>query len=669
MQGPFSLSISGKRLQKKPAIGSKFYIADFGNSSNSLFIVRNQFTDVLIQSNDYSTISKIYETRFTERIVSASAMPGKKWFLVVLQGFGDGIDPRPFYRAIFINAVSKTAELPVTMKTNTPQYVSWAYSPDNPVFLHLKYDKDKNPIISTYEFNYDPISSSFTINFRRNHEHFMWFNTGMKGATHHTYMVQFDPTTNNLVFSDRTKTDLYPKTCILPSNIELGCNTEFKAFSASVKHMSFQKCGQRMIIHTSSNKLTIILPFSSLKAEITLDYIDLPPKSDPSLFEKFTTTQELEDSCLQYDPLNVSDFPTTKIPFVMCNNGFYIITAPKGMITCFLLDKADRVRASFSTAMPDNCLQMHKMSSLNDQATLCLSQETGEIFNCHLNADFFVKRDPKFSLSLLHAFITPRNHDISIAEFITPRLLKTFWNCEFFSEALLLLFNSDQQNRPFADRVCSTLLDPKRHGDSLFSEYLTQPRGEIAEQYKSFREIFKKIPKSIMEQLPPNLQDFGQIVKTLISLLDTDFFNVETFPVDCQFASRLQITALKHFLDPNAIILTAKTVFPENFSEEVLSTWLMRGMIDEPIVKEWQPGIVSPLILSQENAFDIVNDIWWFMKMKNASLLFKQEDDPLTNLFQHVEQATLRQNEFGPLIFSIHQYLLQPEMDKPIFEI
>lgn len=670
MQGPFSFNPNGKRLYKKPVIGTKYYITDSGNSSSSLFVARNQFTDCLIHStNDLSTFSKIYETKLTDRIVSASAMPGKKWFLAVIQGFGDGIDPRPCYRAIFLATVGgKLTELPVSTKTFTPQYVSWAYSPDNPVFLHLRYDKDKNPVISTYEFNYDPISSSFSISLRRFHEHFLWFNTGMKGTTHHTYMVQLDPTTNNLIFSDRTKTDLYPKTCVLPGNLPLGPGIEFKPFSASVKHVSFQKCGQRMIIHASPDKLTIVLPFSSYKAEIALDYLDILPTTENNALGKFCSQQDLRDAGIEYDPLTAASYPFSRLPFVMCSNSFYIISAPRGMITCFLLDQADRVRASFSTSIPDNCLDLHKTSSLNDAASLCLSQETGELFSCNLNADFFVKRDPKFCLSLLHTFITPRVQML-ISQLITPRLLKTFWNCEFFSEALLLLFNSDPQNRPFADRVCSTFIDPKKTSDNLFVEFGNQPRPDVSEPFKSFQEIFKKLPKTILDLLPPHLQDYSQITRELIYLLDTEIFAVETFPVDVQFASRLQIIALKHFLDPNAIITTAREIFPENFSKEVLSTWQMRGMIDSPVIEQIQPGVLSQLMTGREDAFEIVDNTWWSLKFKRTQMLVKQEQDSLLNLFQHVEQVTLRQNDFGPVIFSIHQYLLQPEMDNPIFNI
>ena len=666
---PLIFKPTGEKLLKNASAGTKYYVTDTANSLNTLFISRGKFRDILIQANSkLNQFQKVYETRLTERIFSASAMPGKKWFLIVLLMFGDGIDPRPCYRSIFVTVTgSKIQELPVSTKTYYPQNLSWAYSSDAPVFLHTSFVLEKPPVIGTYDLNYDPPTSTFSVIPKKVFDNYLWFSTGMMGQMQHTYIIMSDQN-GGLLFTDRTKADLYPKTCTLPNGTLINANTEFKTFGSG-RSSNSQKNSQRCLLQTTLEKLTIILPTSLKKAEMPLDYVALTPQSNQDNNEilHFITSSDMKDANLLCSPLDISMFPTSRLPFSFYKNDFFLVGAPFGHVTGFLLDQADRVRASFTTPIPQENIFLHSMTSLNDKASFCLYQETGEIYTCEINYDFFVKRDPRFILPLLHTYITSSDEK-PLAPLITKRLLRTFWNGEFFNEALLLLFNARQPKHAFADKICSTFIDAKRLEDSLFIEFAERPRNEyIAEPFKSFPELVRKLPHALIELLPQSLQDLNSLLHTLCQMLDDAYFDTSSFALEVQFESWLQIQALKHSLEPNEPITSKRSRFSENVSPEILSIWGMREMMDLSEIMPIPKDSIIPAECPDEDKMNSVERIWWFLRTQKVQMTETQDNLHLTNLFQYVEQVTNKTNDSGPAFFSIHQFLLEPEMDHPIF--
>jgi len=664
---PFLFSSTGHKLLPNNPSNTKYYVIDQINANNILFIARSKFSDSLILgSSDFSSFIVIYTTRITERIYNASALPSKKWFLIVLLRFGDGIDPRPSYRSIFVtNQNNQIIELPVSTRTFSPQSVSWAYSPDNPVFLHSTF----KGTIRTFEFSYDELAS-YKISFRRVHEGYTWFSAGTVGSIPHTYMIQVDQNGSNCVFTDRTKTDLYPKMCPLPSNLCVNSQSEFKVFSSPYRRSNMQLPTQRCIIHASPSELTVILPFSPKKFSIPIDYLTIPvlkPGSDAS----FICSSDLNIAKITINPLDVAEYPATKLPFVYYQNELCIIGAPYGYLTCFLIDHADRVRACFRAQIPESCYYIHTMSILTETGTHVMQQKDGGIFECDLNPLFFIEKDHRFVLPILHSAIGPKNVTInSLAKFINLGVLKTFWNCEVYSEALLLLFNSKYCQRLFCDKICSTFCNSNRYSDleMLFTEFAERLRPDMAEICHSFSDIEKRVPKSLIDSLPPPYNDINCIFDTLVDLLNDDFFKEDTIEPDSRFASWLQITALKHSLTKTKSIQSHVSNFPKDTNELITQVWAMRDMIplEEKLLmpEEHKLHVVD----NYHPDFQDVNRIWWFLRSQKVKIVLNKEEKMQSSIFFHVEQATGRTNDSASNFFSVHQYLLGLEMNQPIFD-
>ena len=178
-ENPFIFIETGNKLFNTPSNDTKYFVVDHTNSNCTLFISRSKFTDSLIHSSsDYSNFNIVYTTKITERIFNASVLASKKWYLIVLLRFGDGIDPRPSYRSIFVfNNGNQIIELPASTRTFGPQHVAWTYSPDLPVFLHSTYQG----IIRTYELNFE-YGINYKISPKRSHEGYIWFSPGTIGS-------------------------------------------------------------------------------------------------------------------------------------------------------------------------------------------------------------------------------------------------------------------------------------------------------------------------------------------------------------------------------------------------------------------------------------------------------------------------------------------------------
>lgn len=161
--------------------------------------------------------------------------------------------------------------------------------------------------------------------------------------------------------------------------------------------------------------------------------------------------------------------------------------------------------------------KIFNMFSLNNKASLSLCENTGEIFKLILNASFFVSKDPRFVIPILHYFIRPK-HSIdfmsnsyiisnkiinSITQLITEKSIQYFWNCEIFNEILLLQFNTSNLCSTFREKVCSTFV--RSH---FYKEWIS-----LFEPYENLKNDTKKmaskmVPKPFIGSRTPDNENY-----------------------------------------------------------------------------------------------------------------------------------------------------------------
>jgi hypothetical protein len=257
-------------------------------------------------------------------------------------------------------------------------------------------------------------------------------------------------------------------------------------------------------------------------------------------------------------------------------------------------------------------------------------------------------------------------------------VLKVYWNGEVFNEMLLLEFNRINKSSQFAQKVCSTFAKRRffKDGLSLFEAFECQ-RVSSAERQKcvstiyNFREIEQKAPKAM--ETPSGSGEFSSVGPAIWSILDSPLFDVRTYPKNIQFPSWLQVTAIRASIVPLQHPVTiATSLIPEDLSAKVLETWASRSML--PIEQNWSEietnGLQadSPPDELQKKA----QRLWWYLRSEPVEMTSTSGGRPNTKMFEYVEQLTNKTrggNQSGPILFSLHQYLLGVSMNEPICDL
>jgi hypothetical protein len=227
----------------------------------------------------------------------------------------------------------------------------------------------------------------------------------------------------------------------------------------------------------------VVVPFSYQVMLQTINYLDinLPAEKQPFL---------------NHDPSLAPYQPVSRLPFAYYSNEFVLMAAPRGFVTGFLIDQADRVRAAFRTDIPDCIVPIHRTSALTSGGSRILYIDTGEIFTYQTNVKYFVQKNPRWIIPLLHDAIRHRRFDF--ASLLSNEVLEVYWNGEVFNELLLLALNGQEQNLMFIHRVCSTFAKPRFFRDALglFDTYdPVRPPGEkvrTVDPIYNFREVESK---------------------------------------------------------------------------------------------------------------------------------------------------------------------------------
>jgi hypothetical protein len=104
--------------------------------------------------------------------------------------------------------------------------------------------------------------------------------------------------------------------------------------------------------------------------------------------------------------------------------------------------------------------------------------------------------------------------------------------------------------------------------------------------------------------------------------------------------------------------------FPKDISGRILQTWSARNML--PIAHNW-PDISSPLLNEPNHLPAKAQRLWWYLRTQTVSMT---ESSGVTRakMFEFVEQLT-NKTDSGPIVFSLHQYLLGIDMTNPICDL
>jgi hypothetical protein len=401
-----------------------------------------------------------------------------------------------------------------------------------------------------------------------------------------------------------------------------------------------------------------------------VDYLDV---SLPQDLKRVRAESEKPVPFLNYDPAEAPYQPASRLPFAMYSNDLVLVGAPRGFLTAFLIDQADRIRAAFRVPLPESKFPLHRFGNINRSGSRVVSIDTGEIFDCRLNPKYFIDRDPRLIVPLLHNWITHR--DPSFPSLLSRDVLKVYWNGEVFNEMLLLEFNRSGKSGQFAGRVCSTFAKPRFFQDGISHfEPFDSPRVSSVERQKTVEAIynFREIEQKAVE-MPSGSGEFSSVCRAILTILYTPVFDARTYAKNIQFPSWLQITAIRASIVPLQHPVTIETsLFPEDLSPRILETWVSRSML--PIEHNW-PEIETNVLQADSPPDELqkkAQRFWWYLRSEPVEMTSTSGGRSNTKMFEYVEQLTNKTrggNQSGPILFSLHQYLLGVSMNKPICDL
>jgi hypothetical protein len=676
MSGAFELLSIGARISDSVSPGTRFFIGDSASPTSQLFISRTRYSDILYRCTEpqkHQNFVQIYETERCERIICASCAPSQPWYLVGLLRFGDGIDPRVSSRAIFLDyAPTGSSEYPVSTRTYDLQFVTWACEPDSYRFRFSTFDGT----IRVFELTYQKDPMTFKIALKHQFQSQI-FRTGYIASPEERVVRCASSSRTQFPFPDLLQTE----SCPLPSTIDWMMNSEVRIFSTPGRRSLMPPIpDQRVIIHTNPYVLMVVVPFSHLVMPIRLDYLDIDLPDD---VRKKNAPEQSDSSALlpflNY-PLSEAPYqPVSRLPFAFYCNEFVLVAAPRGSVTAFLIDQADRVRATFRAEVPDGRLAIHRTVSLTRSASRVLGIDTGEIFEFHINARFFVEQNPRWIIPLLHDAIRQKGFDFP--SLLSRQVLKVYWNGEVFNELVLLALNGQEPNPVFTQKVCSTFAKPR-----FFNEFngLFEPfdpphsssgnsgnsidKTRFAEPIYSFRELESK--GRHIEWLPNTLPDMNAFFGRVLNAFQSPLFDFSAYPADIRYHAWLQILAIRASLaQPQYGLRIDPSFFPPDVAPRILQTWSARNML--PIAQKWPEIPFSDLLTDERHVENKARRLWWYLRTEQVTMTESSGLPPHARMFECVEQLTNKTagKESGPILFSLHQYLLGLDMSNPIGDL
>jgi hypothetical protein len=510
---------------------------------------------------------------------------------------------------------------------------------------------------------YENSPSSFKINLKRSFQSQI-FRTGYIGSIEQGAVTCAASVTGQLGFSDSSRLEA----CPLPPTIDWMMNSEVRIFVTRPRRALIPPLTvQRVIIHTNPYVLTVVVPFAHQAMTIRIDYLDIELPAGLATDDRRCGEKPLP--FLNYQRSEAPYQPASRLPFAFYYNEFVLVAAPRGSVTAFLIDQADRLRAAFRTEVPVPVggVALHRTSSLTSCAVRLLHIDSGDVFEYRTNARFFVERNPRWIVPLLHEAI--RHPQFSLASLLSREVMRVYWNGEVFNEFVLLALNRRGPSQNFAQRVCSTFAKPRffRQLTELFEEFAPSnsrglpERSRTVEPLYSFRELESKARH--VEWL-----DVAALFVRVLELLQSRDCDVALFPPEVQYHAWLQITAIRTSIAPPQVALRIDPRFPPDVPARIIRTWSARNML--PLAYGWPAVPLSGLPIDQDSQENQVKArrVWWHLHTKPVQMVRTSGVEPHTKMFEFVEQVTnqIAGAESGPLLFSLHQYLLGIDMTKPI---
>lgn len=519
------------KISKIPKIApnTRFYICDPINSDSFLFIARSQYNDTLIQKLQEGFIS-IYRTELLERISSASAHASRRWYLITLYRYGDGIDPRFSYRSIFVGAHSNnssaqqtsssslipvddqdsdlfsttnlisdteflqdddedekifpnTIVYPISTRTFYPQYLSWNHIASSNCVLFTSFMNTIQILEIIYHMNsykIIPRKSTTGFTFRSFSSQICSRTFSIESSEHQELSTKPNSKQRKLqcespVFLDRRENDVLLFKYKLPSDLVISPQTEIRTFISN----SRQKINDLLFpTKSDGNRLSVIRCLLFANRDSTT--IVFPYSKISATFCTHNQKKSRNKEPNVSKAMNGHNKPASKLPFSVYLNEFIVIFAPYNYITIILIDNKDRLRASFSIEYnklhemnSTNEINLSNVFSINSKGSLGLNELTGDICKIDLNPLYFASKNVKFVIPILH-YIINTTSALNFNQLVTNDLIEFLWNGEFFQEVLLLLFNEKPANQIFKETVCSTFCKEKHYSE--FSNCFTQYR-------------------------------------------------------------------------------------------------------------------------------------------------------------------------------------------------
>ena len=587
--------------------------------------------------------------------------------------------------------------LPISGKTNYPQKLVWIHHSEYGNFMYLN-SKEKKMI--AYSINYLSTKIKFQVSFKAEKKNIINFQTDVFVSENRvkniytTFIIEQEK--NEYEFNDQTKRDLIQFHFKLP-HLNYGICDEFVIFRSPLRQAGlFQYNVPRVILLASKGKLNVILPISCQYYQMKIDYIP-PVKNEIKLSKKSLELLNLKNAMINYNPADVEKHPFSGLPFYFYSNNLLMIGAPKGFITTILIGQKDMPRCFFQTKIPDtNEFSLFDIASLKAKTSHFLSKNDGKILKCEINLNFFIQRDPRYIIPLLH-LLNNSNVTFNFKDVITEDVIKTFWNCDVFNEILLICFNNYIFNKfsnqsiishNFEDNVCATFARPHFFDECTdkFKSYYPKNNNEV--KYTSFQDFENsKIFLSDLTEIP----DYSQLSKILLELLECEFNDNRKINFDnnifrnlsdyydeqLHFPIMLQIASLKYsFLNSSGLSINDFKpfvdfkLFPQNFSTLILEYWNANEIIgyelEENKEKDFnEENNKQNIDLLKTNFICLKSNI--YNRNELSSNLTSSLDEQ--SMVQMIEGVVNRAGDYGPLLFNYMQVAYGVSFNEPIFDI
>ena len=655
MEFPFLFTSVGRRVAD---LGpeTRFFVADPMNSSSVLFVARGKFNDWLFRADaEWDKFTLIYRTQLCERISFASAYLTQKWVLIGLVKFRDLACDGPNMYTIFLDySKPKPVGYPVSNWSISPQYIAWNYEQEEPVFLFSNFSGKVN----TYQVNYEPGKCAFQVSQKKELPRYC-FRTGVINQIAHTAFIAKEKTGSGFKLNliDKVRQDFFPREIPLP-DIDVNSSSEIILFVSNPR-----KTGEgqvlRIIVHASTSALHVIIPTSGRFLTLSMDCQN---DAGPDVGRLIENPQVLADAGITYDPIAAAHEPLSRLPFI-CNFGeIVLVAAPSGIVTGFLIDHLDRVRAAFHVDVPPaypNGLDLFKMRALTETASKAVYVESGEIYRADINPLYFVQHDPRFIIPIMHC--ATQSMDV-FPTLVSETVLRTFWMGEVFNEMLLIEYIR-VKNQKFGEKLCSTFAKGEFYKADIdrFQSYRTieNTSKQPIEEFHSFREMVK-VPKAVLESV--EILDTQTLFSEVLKLLDTDIFRESSYHESMRFHVFLQCSAIKFSLSDH-IAMIDPSCLPDSLHPLIKKHWMIRDLL--PVHACW-PSIDrrdNPLARDEPGAMEKAQRNWWSLRTEKMNM--NSGVKAPTRMFEFVEDLTNRMDA-GPKFFRLHQYLLGLHLTDPI---